>query len=85
MTIKKSVKVAGPAVGAFICGAPDAAGSAGSVVAKAKAVGVIRGQKRIITIGFEPEALAEIDAAAARCRISRAAWINLACSKAAAE
>lgn len=84
MTIKKSVKVAvaaGPAADAFIGGAPDAAGP----VAKAKPVGVIRGQKRIITIGFEPEALDEIDAAAARCRISRAAWINLACSKAAAE
>lgn len=79
MTIKKAVKPAEVrAVDAFIEGAPDAP------VAH-KSAGVLRGKKLIITIGFEPEALAQIDAAAARCRISRAAWINLACSKMAAE
>ena len=82
MAIKKSVKAATaePTVDAFISRAPDA-----SISVAAKAVGVIRGQKRIITVGFEPEALEAIDAAAARCRISRAAWINLACSKAVAD
>ncbi len=44
--------------------------------------GVIRGKKQIITIGFSPELLNKIDAAAERSGISRAAFINLACSKA---
>ena len=44
--------------------------------------GVIRGKKQNITIGFSPELLAKIDDAAERNGISRAAFINLACSKA---
>lgn len=44
--------------------------------------GVIRGKKQIITIGFSPELLAKIDDAAERNGISRAAFINLSCSKA---
>lgn len=78
MTIKKSVKIVqntSPNVDAFIGGAPDAG---------SKPVGVIRGKKQIITIGFAPEALERIDAAAAKVGISRAAWINLACAKLAA-
>lgn len=80
MTIKKSVKIpvaAGKAVDQFIGGAPDAG--------TAKSVGVIRGKKQIITVGFTPEALVRIDEGAARAGISRAAWINLACSKLVAE
>ena len=76
MAIKKLVKVpsVNTTVDAFISGAPDA------VIAKT--VGVIRGKKQIITIGFTPEALERIDVAGTNVGISRAAWINLACSKA---
>lgn len=48
------------------------------------AKGVIRGKKQIITVGFTPELLLKIDAAANRVGISRAAFISLACSKAVA-
>lgn len=47
--------------------------------------GTLRGKKQIITVGFSPELLSKIDAAAACDGISRAAMINLACSKAVAE
>ena len=79
MTIKKSVKVAaaGPAVDAFIGGAPDA--SVQNV--PTRSAGVVRGKKLIITVGFSPEMLDRIDEGAAQCGISRAAWINLACSR----
>lgn len=82
MTIKKSVKVAvtGPAVDAFIGGAPDASVQA----TPARSAGVVRGKKLIITVGFSPDMLERIDAGAAQCGISRAAWINLACSRALA-
>lgn len=75
MSIKKTVKVpvSNPSIDAFIGGAPDA-GSAKT--------GVVRGKKLIITVGFMPEMLERIDAAAAEVGVSRAAWINLACSKA---
>lgn len=46
--------------------------------------GVIRGKKEIITVGFAPELLRKIDAAAEANGISRAAFISLACSKAVA-
>lgn len=46
--------------------------------------GVIRGKKEIITVGFTPSLLAQIDAAAEGSGISRAAFISLACSKAVA-
>lgn len=46
--------------------------------------GVIRGNKEIITVGFVPELLEKIDAAAKANGISRAAFISLACSKALA-
>lgn len=45
------------------------------------AKGVIRGKKQIVTIGFAPDLLKRIDAAAADMGISRAAFINLACSR----
>jgi len=43
--------------------------------------GVIRGKKQIVTVGFSPDLLRKIEAAAAELGISRAAFINLACSK----
>lgn len=73
MAIKKPVKVADE--DAFIEGAPDAG----------KTKGVIRGKKQIITVGFSPELLERIDGKAAENGISRAAMINLACSRAVAE
>ncbi len=72
MAIKKPVKVAEDA---FIEGAPDAE----------KTKGVIRGKKQIITVGFAPDLLERIDGKAAENGISRAAMINLACSRAVAE
>lgn len=45
------------------------------------AKGVIRGKKQIVTIGFSPELLKRIDATAADMGISRAAFINLACTR----
>lgn len=75
--IKKAIKVPQAAEDAFINEAPDAA--------KAKPAGVIRGKKQIITVGFAPELLDRIDAKATENGISRAAMINLACSKAVAE
>ena len=76
MTIKKPVKITdmSSSVDAFIGAAPDAG--------KPKPTGVIRGKKLIITVGFSPEMLKRIDAAALNVGISRAAWINLACSRA---
>lgn len=47
--------------------------------------GVMRGKKQIITVGFSPDLLRRIDAAAEALSISRAAFINLACSKAVKE
>lgn len=59
---------------AFIAGAPDAG----------KAKGVIRGKRRVITTGFNPDTIDRIDAAAAKLGIARAAWINMAVNKALA-
>jgi hypothetical protein len=76
MTIKKAVKSA-PTTTAehFIQGAPDA-----GAVAQDPA-GVIRGKKRIITVGIGLDLMPRLDAAAARLSISRAAFINMAIVK----
>lgn len=60
---------------AFIAGAPDAA----------KAKGVMRGKRRVITTGFYPDTIKRIDAAAAKLGIARAAWINMAVNRALVE
>lgn len=57
---------------AFIQGAPDAE----------QTRGVIRGHRRVITLGFSPETIDRIDAEAARLGISRAAWVNMVVNKA---
>lgn len=69
MAIVKSVK---KDPDAFIAGAPDAG----------KAKGVMRGKRRVITTGFNPDTIDRIDAAAAKLGIGRAAWINMAVNKA---
>lgn len=76
MTIKRAVKSV-PAVAAeqFIKGAPDAA------AATKDPAGVIRGKKRIITVGIGLDLMPRLDAAAARLSISRAAFINMAIVK----
>lgn len=71
MSIKAPVKQVLKEAEKFISAAPD------SVEKK----GVIRGKKEIITVGFSPVLLERIEQAAADVGISRAAWINLACSK----
>lgn len=80
MTIKKPVKA--PDVDMFISGAPDAKPEP---EAKAPGPSTLRGKKQIITVGFSQELLAKIDNAAAENGISRAAFINLACSQATAK
>lgn len=72
MTIKKPVK--SDTAASFIAGAPDA--SAPAKVEKTE--GVIRGKKRIITLGIDPDLLDEVDKCAAAVHISRAAWLNQA-------
>lgn len=76
MTIKRPVKNV-PTVAAeqFIKGAPDAAAGAQDPA------GVIRGKKRIITVGIGLDLMPRLDAAAARLSISRAAFINMAIVK----
>lgn len=81
MTIKKPVKP--ESVDMFIGGAPDAKPEAAAKPAPGPST--IRGKKQIITVGFSPELLAKIDAAADANGISRAAFINLACSQAMAK
>ena len=78
MAITKPAKGIDPTA-QFIEGAGDRASSN-----NAPAKGVIRGKKQIITVGFSPELLEKIDAAAAENSISRAAFISLACSRAVA-
>ena len=80
MTIKKPVKTT-PDM--FISGAPDAKPEPEAKPAPGPST--IRGKKQIITVGFSPEQLAKIDAAATENGISRAAFINLACSQATAK
>lgn len=71
MAIVKSVK---KDASHFIASAPDAA----------KTVGVVRGNRRVITLGFAPETIDRIDEAAASLGISRAAWVNMVVNKALA-
>lgn len=49
-------------------------------VEMAEKKGVMRGKKMVITVGFAPTLLQKIDDAAEKMGISRAAFINLACS-----
>jgi hypothetical protein len=79
MTIKKPVKATEKAAeDKFIKGAPDAAAKAvGST-----ATGVIRGNKRVITVGIALDLMPRLDAAADRLHVSRAAFINMALTRA---
>ena len=72
MAIKKPVKK--DVAEGFIAGAPDA----GAPARDEKGQGVIRGKKRIITLGIDPALLDEVDECAAAMHISRAAWLNRA-------
>lgn len=54
----------------FIDGAPDST------------KGVIRGKRRVITAGFDPETIKKIDLASKDLGISRNAWINMVVNKA---
>lgn len=90
MTIKKQVKsVPDEAAEQFIKGAPDAAaGSQDPAGRRISEKPVIRGNKRVITVGIDLELMPRLDAAAARLSsttglsISRAAFINRAILKA---
>jgi len=75
MTIKKAVKTNQDQ---FIAAAPDA----GAVGVKAMpAKGVMRGNKRQITLTLSPDLLPQIDAAAIALGISRAAWVSMTISQ----
>lgn len=75
MAIKKAVKTNQDD---FIKGAPDSAASA----PRDSSVGVMRGNRRQVTITFAPHVLPLMDAAADGLGISRAAWVNMVVSKA---
>jgi len=75
MAIRKPVKVQEDQ---FISGAPDAATASG----KQEVKGVMRGNKRQISLTLSPGMLPQIDQAAAELGISRAAWISMTISKA---
>lgn len=60
----------------FIAGAPDAK------TKDAGAAGVIRGNKRIISVGIALDLMPQLDAAAGRLHVSRAAFINMALTRA---
>lgn len=74
MTIRKPVK---QNEDKFILGAPDADSSH-----EPEAKGVMRGNKRQISLTLSPGMLPMIDAAADELGISRAAWISMTISKA---
>ena len=61
----------------FIKGAPDSGSSNDS-----KAKGVMRGNKRQISLTLPPGMLPQIDTAAEELGISRAAWISMTIAKA---
>ena len=74
MTIKNRVKQGqSPSVQEFVAGAPD-----GGKVRR----GVVRGKREQITHTLPPELLANVDRRAGELGIPRAAYINLALSKA---
>lgn len=79
MTIKKAVKPHQGAAAAFIAGAPDAKATG------EEKTGVMRGNKRQITLTLPPALLPQIDRAADTLGISRAAWITMTLSKALAQ
>lgn len=75
MAIRKPVKATQDK---FISGAPDAA----TASEKPEVKGVMRGNKRQISLTLSPNMLPLIDQAAAELGISRAAWISMTISKA---
>jgi hypothetical protein len=77
MAIKKAVKTNPDPAAAFIAGAPDA-----KAPAPVKPGGVMRGNKRQITLTLPPTLLPQVDQAAEALGISRAAWITMTISKA---
>jgi hypothetical protein len=76
MAIKKAVKTNQDQ---FIAAAPDAGATA--VKAEQQAKGVMRGNKRQITLTLSPDLLPQIDAAAIALGISRAAWVSMTISQ----
>lgn len=75
MTIRKSPKPQVSGQEQFIQGAPDAASVA---PAPSKAVGVMKGNKRQITLTIDPDTLNMVDSKADDLGMGRAGWINLA-------
>jgi hypothetical protein len=77
MAIKKPVSLADK----FISAAPDASAKPGTM-AEPETKGVMRGNKRQISLTLTPELLPQIDAAADALGISRAAWVSMTISQA---
>lgn len=77
MAIKKPVSIEDK----FISAAPDASAKMDRV-AEPDTKGVMRGNKRQISLTMSPDLLPQIDAAADALGISRAAWVNMTISKA---
>lgn len=75
MAIRKAVKTNEDK---FISGAPDADATANQEEVK----GVMRGNKRQISLTLSPEMLPKIDQAADALGISRAAWISMTIARA---
>ena len=75
MAIRKAVKTNQDK---FISGAPDAEAASELVEVK----GVMRGNKRQISLTLSPGMLPQIDQAADDLGISRAAWISMTIAKA---
>jgi hypothetical protein len=75
MAIRKAVKTNEEK---FIAAAPDANSEPDADEVK----GVMRGNKRQISLTLSPEMLPKIDQAADELGISRAAWISMTISKA---
>ncbi len=75
MAIRKAVKTNQDK---FISGAPDAKAASKQVEVK----GVMRGNKRQISLTLSPGMLPQIDQAADELGISRAAWISMTIARA---
>lgn len=77
MSIKRSPKLpTEDAQEQFIQAAPDAGTTAEHQ--PHKAVGVMKGSKRQITLTIDPELLDRVDNKAGDLKMKRAAWVNLA-------
>jgi hypothetical protein len=75
MAIRKAVKTSQDK---FISGAPDAE----AVPKQVEVKGVMRGNKRQISLTLSPGMLPKIDQAADELGISRAAWISMTIARA---